>query len=217
MNSSIYKLIYKYDKKPDYDIFTSECKKENEKNEIIKILGEKYVKNNKNKVKICINNKKYKLKSFLNVQEIKSEKIKVIIIEYNEISNRSYMFSECNSLIYISQQDNDIIQNKNEDNKYIEEKDDFTEDANLYSISEKSYHSYHSYHTFYSEITYTDEGFEFLSRDLLQYYKQNIAKNINNSIFDMMFYKCDSLKTIPNLSIYNNNNLFSASHMFYNE
>ena len=37
-------------------------------NDYIRILGNDFVKNNKNKGKLIINNKKYKLKEFINIK-----------------------------------------------------------------------------------------------------------------------------------------------------
>ena len=51
-NINIIKTIYKY----------------NKKNDIIKILGEKFVNNNKQKCKIIINNKQYNIKSTYNIK-----------------------------------------------------------------------------------------------------------------------------------------------------
>ena len=51
-NINIIKAIYKY----------------NKKNDIIKILGEKFVNNNKQKCKIIINNKQYNIKSTYNIK-----------------------------------------------------------------------------------------------------------------------------------------------------
>ena len=50
--------------------------KENESNNI-RILGNDFVKNNKNKGKLIINNKKNKLKEFINSNKIKGDKIKI--------------------------------------------------------------------------------------------------------------------------------------------
>ena len=43
------------------------------KSDNIRILGKDFVKNNKNKGKLIINNKKYKLKEFININEIKND------------------------------------------------------------------------------------------------------------------------------------------------
>ena len=71
--------------------------KENE-NDNIRLLGKDFVKNNKNKIKLIINNKKYKLKEFINSNEIKNDIIKINIIVSKEISNISHLFDNCYKL-----------------------------------------------------------------------------------------------------------------------
>ena len=61
----------------------------------IRILGKDFVKNNKNKGKLIINNKKYKLKEFININEIKNDIIKINIILSKELSNISHLFHNC--------------------------------------------------------------------------------------------------------------------------
>ena len=56
------------------------------------------MKNNKNKGKLIINNKKYKLKEFINFKEFKDGKIKINIILSKELSNISHIFDNCENL-----------------------------------------------------------------------------------------------------------------------
>ena len=65
-------------------------------NDDIRILGNDFVKNNKNKRKLNINNKKYKLKEFINVKEFfKNDIIKINMILIKELSNISHLFEIC--------------------------------------------------------------------------------------------------------------------------
>ena len=66
----------------------------------IKIFGENFVKNNKDKCKILYKNKEYELKKYFdeidktyNYKDIISFRLK----GFNNITDMSYMFSECNS------------------------------------------------------------------------------------------------------------------------
>ena len=68
--------------------------KEN-KSDNIRLLGKDFVKNNKNKGKLIINNKKYKLKEFININEIKNNIIKINMILSKELSNISHLFNNC--------------------------------------------------------------------------------------------------------------------------
>ena len=56
-------------------------KKEN--SDYIRILGEYFCRNNKNKGKLIINNKKYYLKEFIEIKNMKEERIKIKMIINN--------------------------------------------------------------------------------------------------------------------------------------
>ena len=55
----------------------------------IRILGHYFVKNNKNKAKLIINNKKYGLKELVNKKKFTNDKIKINMILSKDISNIS--------------------------------------------------------------------------------------------------------------------------------
>ena len=55
------------------------------KKDNIRILGGTFVKNNRNKAKLMINNKKYSLKEFIKVNEIKKDELKVYLIFHKNI------------------------------------------------------------------------------------------------------------------------------------
>ena len=87
MEVSIYKLIYKtkIDKKLEDKILHADIepkvKKEFKSNKYIRILGHYFVKNNKNKAKLVINNKKSKLKELVyyvrGPEKFKDDKLKI--------------------------------------------------------------------------------------------------------------------------------------------
>ena len=90
-----YKMIYKIDKN----------------NGNSRILGELFVKNNKNKLKLIINNKQCKLKDIISIKNIKGDKFKIKVISCNNIFNKSFMFKDCISLIQIKLLDNLYVKN----------------------------------------------------------------------------------------------------------
>ena len=92
MEVEIYKIKYKIP--------------ENENN--IKILGENFVINNKNKSNFIINNKKGKIKSILPIKILKQNKLKIVLSK--NVYNISYMFKDCELLESLS---NEIYQNIN--------------------------------------------------------------------------------------------------------
>ena len=63
----------------------------------IRILGEKFVKNNKNICKIIYDNKIYDLTERLKIEN--KEKIKIKLIGINNITNMSCIFAKCEDLI----------------------------------------------------------------------------------------------------------------------
>ena len=70
------------------------------KDDLLKIFGLEFVKNNKNKCKIIYENKEYKLEEYINIniKNNKKDKIEIKLKGINSITNMSYMFYECKSL-----------------------------------------------------------------------------------------------------------------------
>ena len=97
MEAGIYKMKYKKGKRTENLI----------------VLGEEFVKNNGNKFRLIINNKKFSLINFTSFDNSEQNKIKMILSQY--IYNISYMFKNCNLLESFSKllnNDNDIFQNE---------------------------------------------------------------------------------------------------------
>ena len=80
-----------------------------DKEKEIKIFGDNFVKNNKDKCKIFYNNKEYDLTTKFNVENINQLEIELYGIL--KINNMSYMFAYCPNLISIP--NIDLINNKN--------------------------------------------------------------------------------------------------------
>ena len=62
----------------------------------IRIFGKNFVKNNKNKCKIKIDEKEYELMEEINIKN--EERIEIKLIEIYNITDMSYMFAGCSSL-----------------------------------------------------------------------------------------------------------------------
>ena len=75
--------------------------------QIIKLFGEYFLENNKDKCKMSIEGKEYEIKEMIKKSEFKdygiNEKFKVlqVILKGEGIKNMSYMFSDCESLIKV--------------------------------------------------------------------------------------------------------------------
>ena len=80
----------------------------------IRILGNKFIKINRNKGKFIINNRKYSFREFISIRYYYYEyKLKIGLILNNHINNKSSMFEECESLIeFSSYKDYKELENK---------------------------------------------------------------------------------------------------------
>ena len=73
------------------------------KEEKIRIFGDKFVENNKDNFQMIINDNIYELNQFYNIQnEKENEILELKLRQLKDVTNISYMFSECSSLIEIS-------------------------------------------------------------------------------------------------------------------
>ena len=66
--------------------------------ENINIFGSEFVKNNKNKCKMIIDNKEYEITEKYNIENYSNNILKIILKGIDNITNMSYIFSECSSL-----------------------------------------------------------------------------------------------------------------------
>ena len=98
----------------------------------IRILGYDFVKNNSNKGKIIINNKKSMMKEYIIIDNIKDNKIKVKIILNKYIYNKSFMFKDCISLITFSNYDSVDYSETNLDFEFVKEDNENLIDFKLY-------------------------------------------------------------------------------------
>ena len=79
-----------------------EEKKEENKEVKLKIIGKEFLKNNKNKAKLIINNKKHNLNQFLKIKDFNDENIKVKMILSRDICNLSCIFKNCDLLLNLT-------------------------------------------------------------------------------------------------------------------
>ena len=115
-----YKMKYKIDKSLLHKAF-------------LNILGKEFVKNNINKGKLIIENKKYYLKEYIKLNNFKNSDLKIDILLSQDIYNISYMFNNSRSLLKFSIKNN--IKNKNIDYDYKEKEEN--DDGLKYNINEK--------------------------------------------------------------------------------
>ena len=100
MELEIYKLIYETEgKRKDF-----------------RILGDEFVKNNENRAKLIINNKKFYLQNKITIKKRRIYELKIKMILITNLYNKSYMFKDCTSLIHFSIKDKIDINIKDDDN-----------------------------------------------------------------------------------------------------
>ena len=169
------------------------------------------MKNNKNKAKLIINNKKYSLKEFVNNKEFTDDKMKINMILSKDMSDMSHMFKNCVKLSEILIYD-DII-NIDDKEFYIFEQFfiyniDYNKDSNEY-IYNNFYNDNDNIYSNCSEITKREERDTNHYNSTISDIKNNIIIYQYNYYSNMseMFYNCLSLSSLPNISKWNTNNV----------
>ena len=188
-------------------------------NETIQIVGDYFVKINKNKGKLIINNKKHPLKGVLPTDIIKTNKIQMILS--TNIYNKSCMFKNCKSLKSIS------------NSLYIDNIQDSLENNEEYDIhfqkenEEKIYNYFNNEND--SSFNNTDDSFipivsTIQKEDEKIFDNKNVSslKNeinnliVNHTIFNEIFSNCITLFSLPDISNWDFSDITDASKMFYN-
>ena len=208
-------------------------------NAILNILGKVFVKNNRNKAKLIIRNKKYNLKDYFKLDIFKKSELKIDILLSQDISNISYMFNKCESLLEFSMKNNK--KNYEIDNYFPEiEKNKNELEYNRNEIDENKGTLYEGlediiFYSEYSEISGGEVSSEiesmYLEIDNLQInnkseemiYKIESSSYLTNklklnNIIDMsyIFSYCESLSFLPDISKWNTNSVKDMSGMFIN-
>ena len=156
-----------------------------EGDESIKIFGDEFVRNNKNKCYILNSGKKYKLAEYFNVKNNHKSVIKIRLIGINHFISLKKMFFKCNSLISIKGFSN-WNTNKVNDMSFL-----------FYGCSSLTYFfGIENFNT--SKVK--DMSFLFTGCISL-IYLTNISKwNTNNvTCMNLLFSNCLSLKSLPDI------------------
>ena len=174
---------------------------ENDKNKgEVKIFGYEFVMNNAKNCNIIHNNIKYDLTENFNIKDIKENTFEIKLIDIKNITNMSYMFIECSSLLTIK---------------------DFS-NWNTSNITDMSYLFYGcSSLSKFSGISEWDTknvinmSYIFSSCKSLEKLP-DISKWNTNNVKDMnhIFNRCSSLKELPDISKWNTNNVKDIGGIF---
>ena len=89
---------YKSEIKIIYDI-NNEDEEDEEEEQIINIFGTEFVKNNKNKCKMIIDNKEYEISEKYNIENYNDKILKIKLKVIENVTDMSYMFKRCSSLL----------------------------------------------------------------------------------------------------------------------
>ena len=208
----------------DMEIYKMEYNIRNKTNKL-RVIGEDFMKNNKNKGKLIINNKKVPLYDIISFDYKEQTKIKLIISV--SIFNKASMFKNCKELKSLSKLSvgnsiDDINYNENNINEdcqsYIGNNNNinFFKDSDLDLDEESSSNSfYNDYSAPKSEIP-NEQNKNLNSIIILYFYEKLKYFGSNYTILKEMFYNCESLSSLPDIDLWNINNVIDISCMFYN-
>ena len=87
-----YELVYKIDKNSSH----------------LKLLGERFCKKNKLLGHFIFNNKKFPLIDKIETKNILEEELRLVLIFYEKIYDKSFMFADCTSLLKFSDKNNEV-------------------------------------------------------------------------------------------------------------
>ena len=166
----------------------------------IKIFGKTFVENNKNKIKLEIEGKEYKLMEYYKIEKINKKNLEVKIIRIENITDISDMFYGCSSLSSLP----DI--SKWNTNNVTDISWMFWGCSSLSSLPDISK---------WNTNNVTNMSYMFYGCSSLLHLP-DISKWNTNNVIDItdMFYECSSLLNLPDLSKWNTDNVKYMSSMF---
>ena len=202
----------------------------------LNILGKTFVKNNRNKSKLIIGNKKYYLNDCIKLNNVKKSELtlKIDILLSQDICNISYMFNKCESILKFSMKNNkknyeidnyfpELEKNKNEleynRNEIDENKGTLFEGLEDYcecsEISKKEVSSEIENLYLIMDNLETNNKSEEMIYEIESSSSSSYKLKLNN-IIDMsyMFRFCNSLTPLNDISKWNTNNVKDMSEMF---
>ena len=174
----------------------------NPKDTKIRLFGEDFIRNNKDKCKYIYEDKEYELESYFTLSNYNKDKLEIKLKGINNIINMGSMFYNCSSLSLLP----DIYKWKT--NNVTDMSSMFYNCSSLSSLPRISKWNTNNV-TDMNSMFYNCSSLSSLS---------NISNWNTNNVTDMnsMFYNCSSLSSFPDLSNWNTNNVIDMNSMFYN-
>ena len=180
----------------------------------IRIFGEEFIENNGNKGFIIYKDKIIPLQVYFLCKDIYKDdkvtkKFEILLLELEDISNKSCMFNNCNSLIeldFFEENKNELRVEKFEEEKYSDSYE--TNNNNLYldynnEVTKKEI----SINIFKKTLIYFANEFNKIDKTKIN--SMICLKNMNG-----MFAGCSSLISIPDISKWNTNDVKEMNSVF---
>ena len=225
-------------KKKEKYYFIAKYKPDEKNIKKLKILGEKFIENNKSTCKIIYKNKIYDLKKYfedIDINNNHKDLIKFKIIFIHNIIDMSYMFYKCNTLISLSDNKKTNVNILNSKLNIINMSCMFYGCKSLIFISLPDISKWNTFNVNkMSNMFFLCNSLISLP-DISKWNTSNVKEmqwmftgcyslislpniskwdvsNVNN--MNGMFYKCNSLLSLPDISKWNTKNLIHASYIF---
>ena len=205
-----YELLYKVDEKETH----------------LRLLGKRFLNIHKFGYFI-LKNKQIRLTDTIETKKLKMKELKIYLIFYSIIFNKTSMFEDCKNLLKCNILDVEdgknsfqITNNNDGENGNDFEFnlfDDYDEKINCENALEQTLNDKNN-SPFYSQIDEEQNNFSPLTS--LNSIKNNLDININdiyNQYFlDQMFFNCSTLIELPDIYKWNYKNIKSMNSLFYN-
>ena len=181
----------------------------------LRVLGEEFVRNNRNKGIMIFKNKKYSLKGLFQPFDIKDNRLKIKMLLSKNCYNKSFMFSDCSSLLqfkfYNNIYTNNDISFNNKNSLYASIPETIPND-NFLNINKNTIKDNSEWNMKISVMN------NIFSNCILLSSLPDISNLDTSNIIDMskLFYNCRSLTSLPDISKWNTNNVIDMNMMFYN-
>ena len=182
---------------------------------IIRVLGEEFARNNKNKGIMIYKNKKYALKGLFQPFDIINNKLKIKMLLSKNCYNKSFMFSDCSSLLEIKFNNNIYTNNDilfNAKNSLYVSIPETIQNEKFLNINKNILNNSSEWNTNISSMN------NIFSNCILLTSLPDISNWDTSHVMDMskIFYNCRSLTSLPDISKWNTNNVIDMNKMFYN-
>ena len=185
--------------------------------EEIQIFGEEFVEKNRNKCSLIYKDKEFPFQKYFFVKDIDNEdkcnkKIEILLLEYEDITDRSFMFTDCyllEELISFKDYYEELKELSENIENYLEDEDIKEKIYSNCGFFEKKAEFYDSNNT--SDINSLFESLSTISiKDDAYDLKKHICTNMRGT-----FYGCSSLLSLPDISKWNIDKANDMSEMFY--